>query len=167
MRSLTGKLTLAIGLATILFSTFLFYRTYMLTDQRISEAVQRQAELGLQFNLSIRSYVAAHVRPLMYELLGEDEFIPEVVLEEWQGSWKDLGQKGSLLIETVHQRKDGSVFPVEIVLNRINFGGDEYKCAFARDISERKKTELERQRLEKRLNSAKSPRPYWNRSDIA
>ena len=79
MRNLTGKITLAIGLATILFSSFLFYLTYSLTDQRISEVVQRQAALGLQFNLSIRNYVASHVRPLMYQLLGEDEFIPEVM----------------------------------------------------------------------------------------
>ncbi len=43
--------------------------------------------------------------------------------------------------ESIHQRKDGSVFPVEITVNYIQFGDKEYRCVFARDITERNKAE--------------------------
>ena len=35
--------------------------------------------MGLHFNLSIRKYVAHNIRPLMYELLGQNEFIPSAM----------------------------------------------------------------------------------------
>ena len=79
MRSLASKLTLSIGILTILFSTFLFYRTYTLTNRKAGEIVEQQAAMALKFELATRHYVAQHIRPLMYELLGEDEFIPEVM----------------------------------------------------------------------------------------
>ena len=79
MKGLTVKLTFAIGLCTFLLSTFLFYRTYRLTDKRLNEAMARQAELGLQFDLAIREYAGEQIRPVMYDLLGADEFIPETM----------------------------------------------------------------------------------------
>jgi PAS domain S-box-containing protein len=53
--------------------------------------------------------------------------------------WEHLRKKGSGRGESVHRRKDGTTFPVEIVSSYINFGGREYNCGFARDITERKK----------------------------
>ena len=44
------------------------------------------------------------------------------------------------------QRKDGSIFPVEVSLNYVNIQGHEYVMALVSDISERRKSE-ERIRL--------------------
>jgi two-component system cell cycle sensor histidine kinase/response regulator CckA len=66
---------------------------------------------------------------------------PEFPAEVWPEHWKDLKQRGSFLIQTVHQRKDGSVFPVEISVNFLTFGDLEFNCAFARDITDRKMAE--------------------------
>lgn len=79
MGGLARKLSLAIGCTAILFSCFLFYETYSLTKSRVREVVQQQAAMALKFDLAIRDYVGAHVRPLMYELLEEGEFIPETM----------------------------------------------------------------------------------------
>ena len=79
MRSLASKLTLAIGIVTILFSTFLFYRTYSLTHRKAGDIVEQQAAMALKFVLATRHYVGQQIRPLMYDLLGEDEFIPEAM----------------------------------------------------------------------------------------
>jgi two-component system, cell cycle sensor histidine kinase and response regulator CckA len=79
MRSLASKLTLSIGILTIVFSTFLFYQTYTLTNRKAGEIVEQQAAMALKFELATRQYVAQHIRPLMYDLLGEDEFIPEAM----------------------------------------------------------------------------------------
>jgi two-component system cell cycle sensor histidine kinase/response regulator CckA len=79
MKSLAGKLTVSIGMATILLATYLFYATYRMTDQRLNDVVVQQAEMALQFDLAIRKYVGDHIRPMMYDLLGEDEFVPETM----------------------------------------------------------------------------------------
>jgi PAS domain S-box-containing protein len=52
----------------------------------------------------------------------------------------ELRQSGPLLLETLHQRKDGSVFPVELSMARVQFERD-YIVAIVRDLTERKLAE--------------------------
>jgi formate hydrogenlyase transcriptional activator len=52
----------------------------------------------------------------------------------------ELRDSGSVVLETVHRRKDGSTFPVETSLRRVELGRS-YVVAVTRDISERKRTE--------------------------
>jgi PAS domain S-box-containing protein len=61
--------------------------------------------------------------------------------EAWADQWRGLKQRGSLTTETRHRTKDGRLFPVEVVINHFEFGGQEYHCVFARDITERKQAE--------------------------
>jgi PAS domain S-box-containing protein len=49
--------------------------------------------------------------------------------------------------ETVHRRKDGSVFPVEVRVRRFWNGSRPFFLSLARDISERKRAEGERDKL--------------------
>ncbi|KAB2927049.1 MAG: PAS domain S-box protein, partial [Leptonema illini] len=48
-------------------------------------------------------------------------------------------------IETVHRRKDGTEFPVEVTIDFLEFEGRTYSFSFAIDITERKKAEALRQ----------------------
>jgi PAS domain S-box-containing protein len=66
---------------------------------------------------------------------------PDHPPEVWSLSWEDLKQKKCQQLETVHQRKDGTRFPVEVRTTFLAFGGQEYNLAFVRDISERKRAE--------------------------
>ncbi|MDC4228036.1 MAG: response regulator [Candidatus Manganitrophus sp.] len=43
--------------------------------------------------------------------------------------------------ETLHRRKDGAIFPVEVSARHLWHGDDEFHVAFVRDISERKQIE--------------------------
>ncbi len=52
-----------------------------------------------------------------------------------------------LLLETLHQRKDGSTFPVEVSMRLIEVEGVKYYQAIIRDITERKAHEQEITRL--------------------
>ena len=61
--------------------------------------------------------------------------------DAWLATWQELKQKGHIIFETMHRRKDGSVFPVEVAANFVSFGDKEYSVAFARDITERKQAE--------------------------
>ena len=60
---------------------------------------------------------------------------------EFAGTMREAERTGGLVYETVHQRKDGSVFPVEVSLRILDIEGVRYYQAIIRDISERKKTQ--------------------------
>jgi len=70
-------------------------------------------------------------------------------VEAWPAHWEDLKTKGSLVLETQHRHKDGSIFPVEMVVNYLKYGDREFNCAFVRDISDRKEIELRLQQAQK------------------
>lgn len=56
---------------------------------------------------------------------------------------KKLMETGECMIETEHFRKDGSVMPIEVHARIIESGGRKLILALARDITERKRAELE------------------------
>jgi formate hydrogenlyase transcriptional activator len=53
---------------------------------------------------------------------------------------EELRNSGSFVMETVHRRKDGSTFPVEVSMRRVQLERD-YVITISRDITERKRTE--------------------------
>ena len=71
---------------------------------------------------------------------------------------------GSSLVETLHRTKSGHIFPVEINVAFISYGGEDYHCAFVRDITERKLMETAQQKSNQLLISVieNSPiRVFW------
>ncbi len=77
------------------------------------------------------------------ELLGMhiSQVTPKAADEHMQRVWETLRSQGAFHGESEHRRKDGSVFPVEISTTYVQFGGQEFACGFARDISERLQAE--------------------------
>ncbi len=55
--------------------------------------------------------------------------------------WQLVKQRRHFIAESRHCTKDGEVFPVELRLNYVEFGGQELQCVFARDITERRRAE--------------------------
>jgi PAS domain S-box-containing protein len=68
---------------------------------------------------------------------------PECPPQTWPEHWRELRERKTFIFESALRRKDGSLFPVEVTVNHVLFDGKEYNCAFARDISERKRVERE------------------------
>lgn len=60
---------------------------------------------------------------------------PEFSREAWPAHWSEIKAKGLLVMTSVHQRKDGSTYPVEIHSNYVRFEEQEFKLAFVLDIS--------------------------------
>ncbi|MCK5604698.1 DUF3365 domain-containing protein [Candidatus Pacearchaeota archaeon] len=79
MKSIGTKFYVFIGVFIVLFSSFLLYRNYLITSKHIYDAIESKTAIQLQFDLSIRKYIGEKIRPLMYTLLGPEEFIPEAM----------------------------------------------------------------------------------------
>jgi two-component system cell cycle sensor histidine kinase/response regulator CckA len=62
---------------------------------------------------------------------------PQTSRESAAQMMKGIRQTGSVRLESVHRRRDGTTFPVEILSTHVMFEGREYINGFARDISER------------------------------
>ena len=90
------------------------------------------------------------------ELLKMRVFEVDMIMTEdiWDTHWNDLRNQGSFTLETSHKCKSGEIIPVELTVNYMEYEGQEYNCAFARDISERQRTEAQRQELQEQLERA-------------
>ena len=72
----------------------------------------------------------------------KDQFIDQIKLAQ---------VSGKAIYETMHKRKDGSLFPVEISIRTIDNEGKKFYQAVIRDITERKKAEKELQNAHQQL----------------
>jgi PAS domain S-box-containing protein len=66
---------------------------------------------------------------------------------------EELEHSGFSIFETLHRRKDGSTFPVEVSVKRVHIDR-EYRVCVARDITERKRAEQSTHEWQKRLELA-------------
>ena len=88
--------------------------------------------------LNMLGYTAAEAQSL-----NVGDWDAQMTLEEVQASIRNYDWEKSevLKIETLHRRKDGSVFPVEILVCAMQWKGQYSFISIARDISERKQAE--------------------------
>lgn len=66
---------------------------------------------------------------------------PDFPEESWAERWARERDIENNLFETYHKAKDGRLIPVEVSGERVVYGGQEFGCAYARDITERKLSE--------------------------
>jgi len=66
-----------------------------------------------------------------------------VTREFYDNHFKELRTKGSHRFEWIITRKDGTKFPADITASHLEYYGEDYSCAVVRDITARKKRDLE------------------------
>lgn len=78
---------------------------------------------------------------------------PKYSDEIWAKQWGSSQPHGSITFESVHRRKDGTEFPVEITSNFLEYNGKHFSCSFTRDITERKRVETALRESEEKFRS--------------
>jgi formate hydrogenlyase transcriptional activator len=61
--------------------------------------------------------------------------------EEWDKKWQETKTQKQQILETVHKKKDGEQYQVEVTNNFIEYDGVSYFCSTVRDIRKRKMEE--------------------------
>ncbi len=80
---------------------------------------------------------------------------PDFPPEAWDAHWEEVRRRNTFTIESTHRARDGRLIPVEITINYVEFDGQEYNCASARDITERRRVQEESRQLQSQLLLAK------------
>jgi PAS domain S-box-containing protein len=81
--------------------------------------------------------------------MGVPDLDPSFPMEQWKHHWEDIKKKKTTLTVTQHQRKDRTIFPIEISSNYFEYNGVGYSLAVSRDITER--LQLEQQKDNERM----------------
>ena len=61
--------------------------------------------------------------------------------ENVENNWEMLENGGSMSVNGLHRRKDGSTFPVEVHVGMVQFNGKQVMLAIARDVTRRQQRE--------------------------
>jgi two-component system cell cycle sensor histidine kinase/response regulator CckA len=69
----------------------------------------------------------------------------------WEERWRRRRQENAVRFERTHRAKDGREIPVEVSVSVIEFEGEECHWVYTRDLSEQKRTQAEKARLEAEL----------------
>jgi len=140
-----------------------------MTDLRLAEKLLRQTQFSvdqasdLVFWLdpdgSIVYVSESAGRRLGYsreELLRMTVFDVAVGLrsEEWPQRWGEIKKGRILAFEREFRTREGELFPVEISANFFDYEGQEYNCAFVRDVGERKRAEKALAEVEAQLRQS-------------
>ncbi len=72
---------------------------------------------------------------------------PDFSPERWLTHKARTRSLSSFSIESRHRTKTGRIYPVEVTSYSFDFEGQQCRCCFVRDITERKRAEAERDRL--------------------
>jgi PAS domain S-box-containing protein len=75
------------------------------------------------------------------------EVNPVFTTKEYQTLWQNLQAGSPITLESVHRRKNGSNYPVEVRTSFMVVGGKQRALALVRDISDRKQAEKAQARL--------------------
>ncbi len=81
---------------------------------------------------------------------------PNLTPELWRNHRKKLIATGSNTLESLHRRKDGTLFPVEIAVNYLSYKDHEFSCSFSRDITERKIADEQLKQKQQQLEALNS-----------
>jgi PAS domain S-box-containing protein len=137
-------------------------RKQAITDLQLTQFFVDKASIGIQ-RISEEGKIIfaneASCRSLGYtaeELCSMTvfEIDPTFNFDKFREHRRNARAAGSKTIESIHRRKDGTTFPVEITINYLDYQDKEFSVSFVKDITERKRAEEALRESEARLKMA-------------
>lgn len=132
------------------------------SEERYRAVIEQSGDCIFLVELKTRRILEAN-RSLSRLLGYEKEDIPSLTLYDVLDHEKAdvdekirsiIKNKGCFLGERRYRRRDGRTVDAEVSVNLITYGGKEVMCVVARDITDRKKQELERKKLEAQISES-------------
>jgi len=121
-------------------------QTYFAMDQAVDAVYWIDPHAKILYANEAASLMVGYSRE---ELLGMTvhDLNPDVPASMWKGFWDETRRNRTLSLETNHRAKDGRLIPIDIRVSFLAYGGQEFHCAFVRDITERKRAEETLERI--------------------
>nr|WP_269746325.1 PAS domain S-box protein [Desulfogranum japonicum] len=79
-------------------------------------------------------------------------FNPTLSPDLWEASKELLHEQGVITGESIHKRKNGEEFQVDVIINMISFGGQDFYVLFCQNITQRKEAENKLRENQRLLN---------------
>ncbi|BFU89257.1 MAG: hypothetical protein NTAFB01_04440 [Nitrospira sp.] len=115
-------------------------QTYFAMDQAVDAIYWVDPQAKILYANEAASLMVGYSRE---ELLGMTvhHLNPNFPASMWPGFWEETRQNKTMSLETSHRAKDGRLIPIDIRVSFLAYEGQEFHCAFVRDITERKRAE--------------------------
>ncbi len=90
------------------------------------------------------------------ELIGLNvrDIVPEEIANKLPDIINELLTKGSISLEALGKKKDGTIFPTEVNITLVNIDDKQMALVYLRDITFKKQIEKEREELQEQLRQA-------------
>ena len=100
------------------------------------------------------------------ELLGKSIFEIDTRFDpdSWRDHWQQLKKSGFGTYESLFRTKSGATMPMDVTANYIEFDGQAYNCAFARDVTEKKGAEVALCRAKEEAEAARAQAELANQT---
>ncbi len=157
-RARSMGIVLSLLLATGMFAAGVFFRMQCIERRALADRYSRLSRFVNDTVILVDSkgnIVEANDRATEVYGYSLDQLTKMKVTElrhvsaprSFQGIWDTVRSQGSLVFETVHRRRDGTPFPVEVSARLVEVDGEEYHQSIFRDITDRKQAEEEIRRV--------------------
>jgi len=139
------------GVATDITAQKTAEDTLRLTQFAVDNAVDAAYWLDAQGrfvyvnNATCRIY--GYTRSELLNMKVTDTDVDRSAKDTWEADWSEGRTRESTTQIMEKRRKDGTAFPAELTIKHVVFGNVEYRCVFARDVTDR-------QALEEQLRQA-------------
>jgi PAS domain S-box-containing protein len=117
------------------------YRLALFLLDRLNESVYLVRSDGRLFHVNdeISSLLGYSRNELIHMKIFDID--PDIPAGEWDGYFKRIRKEIHVEFESCLKARDGRIIPVDVSVNYIQLYGNEYYCAAARNITERKQVE--------------------------
>ncbi len=150
-RNREGAIIRSVGMVQDITDSKLIHEALYYSEHKYRNLVDQAADMlflhDLQGNIvdvnTSAITVTGYTREELLHMKVSD-IDPDFVERDDSGTfWDALGDDNVISFQGRHSRKNGSIYPVEVTLNKIKLQDGTYILALAKDITERKKAEAD------------------------